>query len=158
MQILSPEIAAASGVASRIAESVEQVQASPAIAVDTSRAVAGLVPIESDEGCPNQRERAVLPHIGPPLPPCLFRFWNGQIACTVNEFIRLSGEKRNHCYDHLFKEGEVITFLSGSRRMVLLPSYFDYIGRRIEAEQQGRIRSIQANNIDRKDLKQAGRA
>ena len=150
MQILPPEIAAATAVAALSAGSVDAV--TPAPAVDTNRIAAGPAPVESDKRCPNEGEGSSPPKTGPPLPSYLLRFAQAQIACTINEFLRLSGEKRNHFYD-LVNAGEIVTFLSGSRRMVLLPTYLEFIGRQIEAERQGRIRSIQANNIDRKDLR-----
>jgi hypothetical protein len=152
MQILPPEIAAATAVAALSAGSVDAVTPAPAPAVDTNQAAAGPAPVESDKRCPDERAGSSPTKTAPALPLYLLRFAQAQIACTINEFLRLSGEKRNHFYD-LVNTGEIVTFLSGSRRMVLLPTYLEFIGRQIEAERQGRIRSVQANNIDRKDLR-----
>jgi hypothetical protein len=150
MQILPPEIAAATAVAALSAGSVDPV--TPAPAVDTNQAAGGPAPVESDKRCLDERAGSSPTKTAPALPSYLLRFAQAQIACTINEFLRLSGEKRNHFCD-LVNTGEIVTFLSGSRRMVLLPTYLEFIGRQIEAERQGRIRSVQANNIDRKDLR-----
>ena len=152
MQILLPEIAAATAVAALSEGSVDPVTPAPAAAVDTNQIAAGPAPIESDERCPDEGEGSSPPKTDSPLPLYLLRFAQAQIACTINEFLRLSGEKRNHIYE-LVNTGEIVTFPVRQPPDGLTADLPEFIGRQIEAERQGRIKSVQANNIDRKHLR-----
>jgi hypothetical protein len=59
--------------------------------------------------------------------------FSDEISCSVPDFLRRTGIGRSHFYD-LVGRGEISTFLSDSKRLVLIQSWFDYIARQQAAE------------------------
>jgi hypothetical protein len=58
------------------------------------------------------------------------------ITMPIPEFLGASGLGRSKTYD-LINEGEIQSVLVGKRRLIIVQSYLDYLGRQKRAEENG---------------------
>ena len=74
----------------------------------------------------------------PPTGPAVRPGFSDEYSCGVTEFLRRVGIGRTKLYQLL--DGEIESFLLDGKRMVVIPSWLEYVARRQAAERAGEFR------------------